>query len=109
MENLPEKAKKPVSVPKGKTGIKPIPKPKEEVKPVKKKPVNKVKKATGMTVMQTSAVKKLEQKVAEGGKVVLKEILESTGYSEKTAKTPQKVFGKPAVAKKLKELGLTPD
>ena len=62
-----------------------------------------------MTVMQTSAVKKLEQKVVEGGKVVLKEILEATGYSENTAKTPQKVFGKPAVVKRLKELKISPE
>lgn len=83
--------------------------PKTTEKKTKKKPVNKRWKRTGMTVMQTRAVKELTEKVEKGGKVVLREVLEDVWYAPNTAKTPQKVFGKPAVVKKLKELKITPD
>ncbi len=90
--------------------------------PIKTKKISKVQKdkrnlkkwtepgdEEDMTTMQKMAVSKLQQKVAEGGKIVLADILMESWYSKKTARTPWKVFKKRVVLKKIKEIELTPD
>ena len=55
---------------------------------------------------QLRAISVLQEKVEKGGKINLWEILRESWYSPNTAKTPQKVFAKPIMKKKLKELWL---
>lgn len=62
-----------------------------------------------MSIMQARAVKNLALQAEKGGKIVLSKAVRDAGYGEEVQRNPKKVFGKPAVRKKLQELDINPE
>lgn len=81
---------------------------KKEVEKTTKKRVVQKKRVRDLTPMQEKAVTKLVEQAEKGGKIVLGKAVKDAWYGEEVQRNPKKVFWKPAVQRRIKDLKIDP-